>query len=68
VGVVSVHVEISVQPSGAIAEVKVVRSSSHPALDEAAVECVRSLRRVPFPPGLRPRALRVVLPIAFELR
>ncbi len=44
------------------------RSSSHDVLDEAAVDAVRSLRRVPFPADVRPRPLRVRLPVVFELR
>jgi protein TonB len=64
----TVHLEISVDSTGDISEVIVVRSSSHAALDEAAMDGVRALRRVPFPPDVRPRALRVRLPVVFELR
>jgi len=64
----TVHVDISVEPTGRISEVVVVRSSSHEMLDSAALEAVRALRQVPFPPGVRPRAVRVRLPIVFELR
>jgi protein TonB len=63
-----VHLDIAVEPTGRIAEVLVVRSSSHDVLDAAALDAVRTLRRVPFPPGVRPRAVRVRLPVVFELR
>ena len=64
----TVHLEIALEPSGLISEVRLVRSSSHGVLDDAALDAVRSLRRVPFPPDVRPRALRVRLPVVFELR
>jgi protein TonB len=64
----TVHLEIALEPSGRISEVSLVRSSSHAVLDEAAMDGVRALRRVPFPPDVRPRALRVRLPVVFELR
>lgn len=64
----TVQVEISVEPTGRISEVVVVRSSSHEMLDSAALDAVRALRQIPFPPGVRPRAIRVRLPIVFELR
>ena len=64
----TVHLDISVEPTGRIADVLVVRSSSHDMLDTAALDAVRALRQVPFPPGVRPRAVRVRLPVVFELR
>jgi protein TonB len=64
----TVQVDISVEPTGQISEVVVVRSSSHEILDGAALDAVRALRQIPFPPGVRPRAIRVRLPIVFELR
>ena len=48
--------------------VRLVRSSSHAVLDAAALDAARSLGRVPFPPDIRPRPLRVLLPVVFELR
>jgi periplasmic protein TonB len=62
-----VHVEVMIEPSGRIAGAKVVRSSSHRALDDAAIESVQRVGRIPFPDGLRPRALHVVLPVVFEI-
>jgi protein TonB len=64
----SVHVELVIEPSGKIGAVSVLRSSAHSLLDEAAVEAVRNLPPLPFPPELPPRALRVRLPVVFELR
>jgi periplasmic protein TonB len=64
----TVHLDIAVEPTGKIAEVLVVRSSSHEMLDAAALEAVRTLRQLPFPPGVRPRPVRVRLPVVFELR
>jgi protein TonB len=64
----TVELEIVVQPSGAIADVAVVDSSSHRILDEAALEAVLNLPRLPFPDGLQPRSLTVRLPVVFELR
>lgn len=64
----TVELELEVRPSGTVGAVTVVRSSSHRALDDAALEAVRGLPRMPFPPGLRPRTLRVRIPVDFELR
>ena len=64
----TVHLDIAVEPTGRIGDVLVVRSSSHEMLDAAALEAVRGLRQVPFPPGVRPRPVRERLPVVFELR
>jgi protein TonB len=64
----TVHLDIAIEPTGRIGDVRVVRSSSHELLDAAALEAVRALRQVPFPPGVRPRPVRVRLPVVFELR
>jgi protein TonB len=64
----TVYLEIVVQPTGAISEVKIVSPSSHPILDQAALETVRSLPSIGFPPGLTPRQLRARLPVMFNLR
>jgi protein TonB len=64
----TVHLEIALEPPGIISDVTLARSSSHDVLDETAVDAVRSLRRVPFPADVRPRPLRVRLPVVFELR
>jgi TonB family protein len=64
----TVHLDITVDVSGRVSEVVVARSSSERVLDEAALEAARGLARVPFPPDVRPRPLRVRLPVVFELR
>ena len=64
----TVHLEIFIKPDGAISTVSVTSSSSHPLLDEAALDAVRSLTPQPFPKGLAPRPLRVRLPVVFDLQ
>ena len=64
----TVHLEIAVEPDGAIATVSVIASSSHEILDRAAVDAARSVPRLPFPSDVRPRALKVRLPVVFELQ
>src|SRR5439155_1495859 len=63
----TVHLEIALEATGQVSDVLLVRSSSHALLDTAALDAARNLRRVPFPPDVRPRALRVRLPVVFEL-
>lgn len=64
----TVHMEIVIEPSGAVGQVSVLHSSAHPILDEAAVDAVRNLAPLPLPAGLGPRTLRVRLPVVFKLR
>jgi protein TonB len=64
----TVQIEMSILPTGEITQVALVESSSHRALDEAAVDAARQVGNVPFPPGIAPRALRVRLPVVFDLR
>jgi protein TonB len=64
----TVELEVVIEPSGRVAQVRVVSSSAQPALDEAAVEAVRGLRPVPIPGHLPKRELRVRLPLVFQLR
>jgi TonB family protein len=64
----TVELEIVVRPDGRVADVKVLASSSHRLLDEAAVETVRRLPRIPAPAALQGVELRIVLPVAFDLR
>jgi len=64
----TVHLEIFIKSDGAIGDVAVTSSSSHPLLDEAALDAVRSLSPQPFPKGLKPRPLRVRLPVVFDLQ
>jgi protein TonB len=64
----TVHLEIAIDATGRLSDVLLVRSSSHALLDDAALQAARSLRRVPFPPEVRPRPLRVLMPVVFDLR
>jgi TonB family protein len=64
----TVEVDLEIQPSGEITRVSVAVSSSHLVLDDAAVDTVRGLGRVSFPPSIRPRVLRVRLPVEFAFR
>jgi protein TonB len=64
----TVYLEILVQPSGAISDVKIISTSSHAVLDKAALEAVRTVPPIGFPPGLAPRALRARIPVVFNLR
>lgn len=48
----TVQVEITIVGSGQITNVRVVRSSGHEILDEAAVQHLRTLGSVPPPPSL----------------
>jgi protein TonB len=63
-----VELEVLLDPSGRVSAVRVVRSSSHAVLDDAALDAVRSAEPEPFPAHLPRRPLRVRLPLAFELR
>jgi TonB family protein len=58
---------MTIQPDGAIGSVTVVESSSHSALDDAALEAVRGLRPMPFPAGVPRRELYVRVPVIFRL-
>jgi protein TonB len=64
----TVTLDISIESSGAIGDVSVTGSSSHRLLDEAALQAARSLAPQPFPKGLAPKALRVRLPVRFDLQ
>ena len=64
----TVQLEIAITADGAVSTVLVLTSSSHESLDRAAVDAARSLRRVPFPTGLRPGPLTFRLPVVFELQ
>lgn len=63
-----VLLEVFVSSSGKVEDVRVATGSGHGILDEAALETVRGWR---FAPGLRngrPAAMRVRVPVRFELR
>jgi len=63
-----VELEVLIEPAGEVQSARVIASSSHPALDEAALQAVRSLPPLPLPGNLPRRPLRVRLPLSFELR
>jgi TonB family protein len=63
-----VELEVLIEPAGEMRSVRVIVSSSHAVLDEAALEAVRSLPPLPLPENLPRRPLRVRLPLSFELR
>jgi TonB family protein len=63
----TVQLEIAIEPDGAVGSVSVIGTSAHEILDRAAVDAARSVPRLPFPDDMRPRGLRVRLPVIFEL-
>jgi TonB family protein len=65
----TVVVDVVIQPSGQISSVRVVESSAHKILDDAAVETVLAVGSVPLPRGVPPfSALKATLPVVFEQR
>jgi protein TonB len=65
-GTVELHVWL--EATGRVRDVQVARSSSHPVLDDAAIETVRRLGPVPFPDSLPRRPLLIRIPLVYELR
>ncbi len=63
-----VELEVLLDATGRVRAVSLVTSSAHALLDEAAIEAVRRVPSVPMPEHLPRRALRVRLPVVFELR
>jgi TonB family protein len=64
----TVEIEVLVEPSGRIVEARVIASSSHAVLDEAALDTVKHLPTEPFPDRLPRRPLRIRLPLAFQFQ
>jgi periplasmic protein TonB len=64
----TVELDVWIEASGRIRDVRVVRSSTNPLLDEAALETIHRLGLVPFPESLPRRPLLIRLPLVFELR
>lgn len=64
----SVELDVRLDPTGRVRDVKVARSSGHGLLDDAAIETVRHLEPLPFPESLPRRALLIRLPLVFDLR
>ena len=49
-------------------DIRLLESSSHSVLDDAALDTIRSLPRMPLPPDLPARPLRVRVPVVFQLQ
>jgi protein TonB len=64
----TVSVEILILANGAIGDVTLLESSTHAVLDDAALDTIRSLPRMPLPPELPAHPLRVRVPVVFQLR
>jgi protein TonB len=64
----TVELDVLLEASGRVRDVRVVRSSTNALLDEAALETIRRLGAVPFPDSLPRRPLLIRLPLVFELR
>ena len=60
------QVHFSIDARGNVLSTKLVRSSGHPALDEAAVALVQRASPVPAPPAAAPRS--ITAPIRFDIR
>jgi len=63
-----VNVEILILSNGAVGDIRLLESSSHSVLDDAALDTIRSLPRMPLPPDLPARPLRVRVPVVFQLQ
>jgi protein TonB len=64
----TVELDVSLDPSGRVRDVRVARSSSHGILDDAAVDTLRRLDPLPLPESLPRRPLLIRLPLVFDLR
>lgn len=64
----TVELDVSLDPSGRVRDVRVARSSSYGILDDAAVDTLRRLDPLPLPESLPRRSLLIRLPLVFDLR
>jgi protein TonB len=64
----TVEIEALIDEAGRVRDVRVLTSSSHAVLDEAAMEALRRVPPVPFPADVPPRRLTVRLPLVFDLK
>jgi periplasmic protein TonB len=64
----TVELYVRLEATGRVSDVRVVRSSSHEILDDAALETIRRLGPLPFPDSLPHRPLLIRIPLVFELR
>jgi protein TonB len=62
-----VDLQVTVDAAGVVRDVALSGSSSHRLLDEAAVQAAREVERVPFPPDVAPRPLRVPVTVRFDV-
>ena len=62
-----IELDVRLEPSGRVASVRVLSSSSHGILDDAAVEAVKGVKPEPLPADLPQRPLRIRLPLGFRL-
>jgi protein TonB len=64
----TVELDVSLDASGRVRDVRVARSSSYGILDDAAVDNLRRLDPLPPPDTLPRRPLLIRLPLVFDLR
>jgi len=64
----TVNVEILIYPNGTVGDVLLLDSSTHEVLDTAALDTIRSLPRMPLPPDVPARPLRIRIPVVFQMR
>jgi protein TonB len=64
----TVNVEILIYPNGTFGDVLLLDSSTHEVLDTAALDTIRALPRMPLPPDVPARPLRIRIPVVFQMR
>jgi protein TonB len=64
----TVEIDVTIDADGRVRAAEVVASSSHSVLDEAATDAVKRVGQVALPENLPRRALRVRLPLVFQLQ
>lgn len=64
----TVRLKVLVTPDGRVGEIRVLRSSGHDRLDEAALKAVRGWRFAPARQAGTPVAAWVIVPVPFQLQ
>jgi len=64
----TVELYVRLEADGRVSDVRVVRSSSHEILDQAALETIRRVGPLPFPESLPRRPLLIRIPLVFQLQ
>lgn len=64
----TVELYVRLEANGRVSDVRVVRSSSHEILDQAALETMRRVGPLPFPESLPRRPLLIRIPLVFQLQ